>query len=100
VFCKYTFYLDHKPVTTPVVHGKNVNPEFNFKHHHTVECVTTNILKYFKGDCLKVQVYGYPDLEQKKGGEMQAASKTNKNKSMNSTNSSGLKDESTELTMD
>jgi len=52
-----------------------------------VECVTSNILKYFKGDCLKVQVYGYPDVEQKK--------QPLELKQKKSTKSSMLEDEST-----
>lgn len=56
------FYLDETAITSNVVSGKSQNPEYNFRHHHTVECVTTNILKYFKNDCLCVKVFGYPDL--------------------------------------
>ena len=43
--------------------GINRNPEWNYKYHMTVDCVTEDMIKYFLKDALCFKVYGTPTNE-------------------------------------
>ena len=66
IFCEYKFYMDEKKYTTPVSHGKNQSPEFNFEQFHHIDCVTKFLIDYLTEDKLTIKIYGNQDLKKKK----------------------------------
>lgn len=63
VYVEYQFYLDQTKHKTEVFKGKNRNPQFNFKHKHTVEIVTKMLVDYLEKDVLVFRVYGFADVK-------------------------------------
>ena len=87
VYCEYTFFLGEEKFTSESISGKNRNPEFNFRHHHTIDPCTDYFLKYLQKDSLCIKLFGYPDFKQiedkpttkKQSGSKIAGSKIKKN---------------------
>lgn len=78
IYCEYTFFLGEEKFTSDAVTGKNRNPEFNFRHHHTIDPCTDYFLKYLQKDSLCVKLFGYPDfkqIEDKPAAKKQSSSK-------------------------
>lgn len=46
IHCEYQFYIEDQKFSTQIVEGKNREPVFNYKHHHTVEPCTKNFIEY------------------------------------------------------
>jgi hypothetical protein len=64
VYCEYTFYLGEEKFTSEAITGKNRNPEFNFRYHHTIDPCTDYFLKYLQKDSLCIKIFGFPDFKQ------------------------------------
>ncbi len=64
VYCEYTFYLGEEKFTSEAITGKNGNPEFNFRYHHTIDPCTDYFLKYLQKDSLCIKIFGFPDFKQ------------------------------------
>jgi hypothetical protein len=62
-YVKYSWYLDNREFQTEVFEGVERNPEWNYKHHMTVDCVTEDMIKYLNKDALCFKVYGTPTNE-------------------------------------
>ena len=62
-YVKYGWYLENGEYRTETIEGINRSPDFGYKHHMTVDCVTEDILKYFENDALTFKVYGTPTNE-------------------------------------
>ena len=63
VYCEYTFFLGEEKFTTETVPGKNRNPVFDFKFHHTIDPCTEFFLQYLQKDSLCIKLYGFPDFK-------------------------------------
>jgi hypothetical protein len=63
IYCEYTFFLGEEKFTTEVVPGKNRQPEFNFRFHHTVDPCTDYFLQYLQKDSLCIKLFGFPDFK-------------------------------------
>jgi len=60
-YVEYGFYLDEQKYKTELCPGKNANPEFSYKRHHTIDFVTENLLKHLMEGAICFKVYGYPE---------------------------------------
>ena len=73
VFCEYTFFLSEEKFSTTQIIGKDTNPQFDYRQHHTVEYCSENFVEYLKNDSVSflvylifqlcIKIYGYPDLQ-------------------------------------
>lgn len=66
-FCKdtyveYQFYLDETKYKTPVVEGKNREPEFGYAQQHSQSVVTENFIKFCKKENVIFKLFGFPDV--------------------------------------
>lgn len=59
VFCEYTFFLGEEKFTTKTVPGKNSNPEFNFRKHHTVENCSEDFLLYLQNNSVSINSFSH-----------------------------------------
>ncbi len=57
VFCEYTFFIGEEKYTTIQVKGKNQNPEFNYRFHHTVEYCSENFIQYLQKESVSSLLY-------------------------------------------
>jgi hypothetical protein len=56
VFCEYTFYLGEEKYATVKVEGKNTEPVFDYRHHHTIEYCSPNFIEYLKKESVRIYV--------------------------------------------
>lgn len=61
VYCEYTFFLSEEKFATTQVIGKDINPIFDFKNHHTVEYCSENFIEYLKNDSVRLLTLIYSD---------------------------------------
>ena len=50
VFIEYTFYLDNEKYETIKIQGKNCDPIFDYRFHHTVEFCSETFIEYLLKD--------------------------------------------------
>ena len=62
-YVKYNWYLDNEEYRTEACEAIDPNPEWDYKHHMTIDYVTEDLLKYFENDALTFKVYGTPTNE-------------------------------------
>ena len=65
VYVEYQFYLDATKYKTEACSGMNRNPQFNYRHKHTVEIVTKMLVDYLEKDVMVFRVYGFADIKEK-----------------------------------
>lgn len=74
VYCEYEFYMDKTKYTTPVCHGKNQAPQFDYSRQHHVNTVTQMLINYLLSDKMTIKIYGNQDLKKKQHGKLSSAS--------------------------
>lgn len=83
IFCEYEFYMDKTKYTTPVIPGKNMNPEINYEKQHHIDCVTKFLVDYLLEDKMTIKIFGNQELKKKRvgnkvGSTQNIVSKSNK----------------------
>ena len=59
-YVKFGWYLNNQDFQTETIQGVDKNPNYQFKHHINIDCVTEDLLKYIEHDALSFKVYGNP----------------------------------------
>ena len=59
-YVKYSWYLGNEDYGTEIIEGVNNCPEYGYKYHLRIDCVTEDLLKYFEKDAISFRVYGNP----------------------------------------
>lgn len=62
-YVKYSWYLDNGDFRTEICEGVDKSPEWKYRRHMTIDCVTEDLLKYLDKDALTFSVYGTPTNE-------------------------------------
>jgi hypothetical protein len=85
VYCEYSFYLnDEIKFQTIKVEGKNRDPVFDYKKHHTVDICTEPFIQYLLNDSLCFKLFGFPEVNlTKKGNDGNNSSIKKKSKTGN-----------------
>lgn len=58
--------MDKTKYTTPVIQGRNMNPEINYEKQHHIDCVTKFLVDYLLEDKMTIKIYGNQELQKKK----------------------------------
>lgn len=54
VYCEYQFFLDEEKYSSVKILGKNTNPQFEYRHHHTIEYCSKNFIEYLKKESVTI----------------------------------------------
>ena len=78
VYCEYKFFLSDEIYQSAKILGKDENPQFDFRHHHTIEYCTPGLIEHLKKDSVSIsdllfipylqlciKLFGFPDLDPK-----------------------------------